>query len=224
MLSRHILLPTLCSFLPLTAASPTGEANDHHPAPWQVTSLSTFSPSGRPGSSPYCIVNITITDPDTPFSHLLPSDPQTPSVEPLAFHPSTAICNVSFVGNDPPYNRVINCTETGPETAAVGNPLGSIWTFEMVKVDNTTAESYPSPTTNFDVVFTHVSYLDVGVPGGDRGSKQYSRVYVGKAHFEVGENMAGVCGASGVCSWGLKAEERPYLVEQRLLFCNGGCS
>ncbi|KAM7215174.1 hypothetical protein V8F06_009397, partial [Rhypophila decipiens] len=31
-------------------------------AQWSVTTLNTFSPSGRPGSSPYSTLNTTITD------------------------------------------------------------------------------------------------------------------------------------------------------------------
>lgn len=39
--------------------------------------------------------------------------------------------------------------------------------------------------------------------------------YVGTEKFVVGENMSGICGASGVCSFGLKEENTPFLVRQQ---------
>ncbi|KAB5545758.1 hypothetical protein GE09DRAFT_218451 [Coniochaeta sp. 2T2.1] len=187
------ILTALTGLLSLSSAALIGP-NDT-PAPWEISSISTFSPSGRPGSSPYSIVNITITDPNDIAAG--PSGMAT-------FPPSTAICNASFVGSDPPYNKVIDCSET---------EYGS-WTFEMLESSNTSG--WQSATTNFDVRFTRVN--NVTVVG-----EVFSKVYVGRAHFEVGANMRGVCGASGVCSWGLKEEERPYLVNQTLVSCTGVC-
>jgi hypothetical protein len=193
MLSKHII-PALSGLFSVAAGALL--APNDTPEPWEVSSLSTFSPSGRPGSSPYSTVNITITDPNT-----IQAGP-APNGE-AVFPPSTAICNVSFVGDAPPYNRAVNCS---------GVQYG-FWTFEMLEAKNT---SYPSATTNFDVRFTHVDNVTV------IGSV-YSKVYVGTGHFEVGKNMAGVCGGSGVCSWGLKAEERPSLINQTLVSCTGAC-
>jgi hypothetical protein len=35
--------------------------------------------------------------------------------------------------------------------------------------------------------------------------------------FKVGDNMAGACGGSSVCNWGLKKENVPVLVKQALV-------
>ena len=188
------ILAALTGLLSLSSAALIGPHDT--PAPWEVSSLSTFSPSGRPGSSPYSTVNITITDPNTIVAGRSPTGM-------AGFPPSTAICNASFVGSDPPYNKVLNCSET---------KYGQ-WTFEMLKTNNT---GYPSATTNFDIRFTRVNNVTVIW-------EEFSKVYVGQAHFEVGDNMQGVCGASGVCSWGLKGELRPWLINQTLVFCNGVC-
>ncbi|OIW30170.1 hypothetical protein CONLIGDRAFT_576629 [Coniochaeta ligniaria NRRL 30616] len=189
------ITPALTGLFSTTAGALIGP-NDA-PAPWEISSLSTFSPSGRPGSSPYSILNITISDPNTILAGPSPTGP-------AVFPPSTAICNTSFVGTAPPYNQILNCSEV---------QYGS-WTFEILEANNT---SYPSATTNFDVRFTHVDNVTVI---GD----VYSQVYAGTGHFEVGKNMAGICGASGVCSWGLKDEERPYLIQQSRVSCTGTCS
>lgn len=192
MLSKHIF--TALAGLISVAGALIGPSDTL--APWEVSSLSTFSPSGRPGSSPYSIVNITITDPNTILAGPSPTGP-------AAFMPSTAICNTSFVGSAPPYNQVLNCSEVQHDS----------WTFEMLEANTT----YPSATTNFDVRFTRVNNITVV-------GSIYSQVYVGTGHFEVGKNMAGLCGASGVCSWGLKEDERPYLVHQTRISCTGECS
>jgi hypothetical protein len=41
--------------------------------------------------------------------------------------------------------------------------------------------------------------------------------FQGEAAFRVGGNMAGSCGGSSVCNWGLKEEESPVLVKQELV-------
>jgi len=191
MLSRHII-PALTRLLPLAIAATIGP-NDT-PVPWEISSLATFSPSGRPGSSPYSILNITITDPNTTAAG--PAHRGT-----AVFPPTTAVCNATFVGEAPPWGRALNCSET-----SYGH-----WSFEMLEP----AEN-PSATTNFDVRFTHVS--NVTVIG-----QVFTKVYVAREHFEVGKNMGGICGASGVCSFGLKEEERPVLVNQTLVSCTGLC-
>ncbi|KAL2189219.1 hypothetical protein L209DRAFT_681769 [Thermothelomyces heterothallicus CBS 203.75] len=38
-----------------------------------------------------------------------------------------------------------------------------------------------------------------------------------EAAFKVGDNVAGACGASGVCNWGLKSENAPVFVKQKLV-------
>ncbi|KAJ9132952.1 hypothetical protein NKR19_g9205 [Coniochaeta hoffmannii] len=130
MLSRHII-PALTGLLPLAIAATIGP-NDT-PVPWEISSLTTFSPSGRPGSSPYSILNITITDPNTTAAG--PAHRGT-----AVFPPTTAVCNATFVGEAPPWGRALNCSET-----SYGH-----WSFEMLEP----AEN-PSATTNFDVRFTH---------------------------------------------------------------------
>ena len=66
----------------------------------------------------------------------------------------------------------------------------------MLKSDN--AES-ASPTTNFKLRFD---------------LKKANAEFVGTGKFAVGENMSGLCSASGFCSFGLKDGLAPILVEQ----------
>jgi hypothetical protein len=64
-------------------------------------------------------------------------------------------------------------------------------------------------TTKFDVKFTRVAETIFQGQG-------FRRTFMGQAHFEVGVNgtMTGVCGGSGVCSWGLKEGVSPVSIQQ----------
>lgn len=59
---------------------------------------------------------------------------------------------------------------------------------------------------NFDLKFTHVADL---VYQGD----QYTASFKAKGHFAVGDNLAGQCGGSGVCFWGLAPGKNPVLIK-----------
>jgi hypothetical protein len=65
----------------------------------------------------------------------------------------------------------------------------------MVKSDS----DYSSPTSDFVLRFTLATE---------------NETFLGIADFVVGENMRGLCSASGVCSFGLKEELVPFLVNQ----------
>jgi hypothetical protein len=58
---------------------------------------------------------------------------------------------------------------------------------------------------DFNLKFTHVA--DVLYQGAG-----YKATYEAEGHFAVGQNLAGTCGGSGVCSWGLKAESKPFAI------------
>jgi hypothetical protein len=60
-------------------------------------------------------------------------------------------------------------------------------------------------SSNFGLRFTHV--VDLLYQGSE-----YTASYEAEGHFEVGDNLAGVCGGSGVCSWGLKEGSNPVEV------------
>jgi hypothetical protein len=59
--------------------------------------------------------------------------------------------------------------------------------------------------TNFNLKFTHVVNLIY------QGA-ELKESYAAEGHFEVGVNLAGVCGGSGVCSWGLKEGSNPVKI------------
>lgn len=73
-----------------------------------------------------------------------------------------------------------------------------------MRVQKGTAETGFS-STNFNLTFTHVA--DTLYRG-----EQYTASFQAQGHFEVGGNMQGTCGGSGVCSWGLKQESRPVRI------------
>ncbi|KAK1766282.1 hypothetical protein QBC33DRAFT_620687 [Phialemonium atrogriseum] len=193
--SSHIL--PLLSITSLAAGAALLKSRDPDALKlWEILRLSTFSPSGRPGSSPWSLINITITDPNT-----IPAGP-TPTGT-AVFEPSTVNCSTAWDAGSLPYNQVVNCTEAEH----------GYWTFEMLEADDS---DYHSPTENFNIRFTQVRSLEV--PGNT-----YAQTFVGTGSFRVGDNLSGVCGASGVCSFGLKDEAKPVLVNQTRTECSGVC-
>lgn len=47
----------------------------------------------------------------------------------------------------------------------------------------------------------------VQIPG-----QNVTKIFTGGDHFEIGDNMSGQCGGSGVCNWNVKVT--PYDVQQ----------
>ncbi|KAI1104556.1 hypothetical protein F4804DRAFT_185316 [Jackrogersella minutella] len=172
--------------------------------PWQVTRLNTFSPSGRSNDSTLAYIWANITNPNS-----IPAGPGA------SFDSSSANCTVdwTFFGEDP-YGRVFECetAETQPGSSSSGSSSVSKWTIEIIDANDTMS----SPTENMDVKFTLTTNLTMN---GD----DYYKVLIGTQHFEVGDNMEGQCGGSGVCSWGLKDEIIPVLVQPTIAACKGTC-
>jgi hypothetical protein len=65
-------------------------------------------------------------------------------------------------------------------------------------------------STNFNLKFSHVA--DLVYQGA-----QYTASYEAEGHFEVGNQLAGQCGGSGVCSWGLAPGKNPVLIKAKKL-------
>jgi hypothetical protein len=63
-------------------------------------------------------------------------------------------------------------------------------------------------TSDFNLKFTHKA--DVLYQGSE-----YNATFEATGNFGVGKNMAGTCGGSGVCGWGLKPESKPVLIEPK---------
>ncbi|KAL8854437.1 MAG: hypothetical protein Q9221_000707 [Calogaya cf. arnoldii] len=60
-------IPLLLALIPLALSSPTPAGKPDQPSkfkPFSLPELYTFSPSGRPGNSPYSTLNVTVTDPN----------------------------------------------------------------------------------------------------------------------------------------------------------------
>ena len=148
-------------------------------------SLSTFSPSGRPGSSPYSTLNVTISDPNT-----VPAG-QTPTGT-AVFPPSTGTCGVAFTGASVPWGVEQPCTSDSEYTT---------WTVTL----NEPASGTASGTTNFVLSFKETD--NVQIPGSD-----VTKVFEGSQAFAVGDNLGGECGGSGVCYWALTSA--PVAVQQ----------
>ncbi|KAK4119513.1 hypothetical protein N657DRAFT_650170 [Parathielavia appendiculata] len=77
------------------------------PKPWEITRLTTFSPTGRPGDSPWSVINITI------------SDPNDSTVSPT-------ICVGKWTWEELPYGKVNACSEVP----------GGQWAFSMLESDS----------------------------------------------------------------------------------------
>jgi len=186
-----MLSTTLILSLPLiTLAAPI--ASDLKP--WEISTLSTHSPSGRSGNAPYSSLFVTITDPNTiPLGKTRYGE--------AAFPPSAANCTArwnSYAGEDP-FGQIIPCE--------VENFNSGRWTMEIQKANAT--GNGASATRDFKLRFglEESMILDEGI---------VSKRFVGTGGFAVGENLGIVCGGSGVCSTWLKEEGRPWLVGQEV--------
>lgn len=135
--------------------------------PWEILSLNTFSPSYRPGTLQYSVINMTITDPNE-------------------YPPAWAVrCATKWEFEALPYGQVHNCSEAGD----------AHWSFEMIKTDS----AYSSPTQDFILRFVATRHADT---------------FEGSARFAVGDNIRGLCSASGVCAFQLKEELIPFQIIQ----------
>ncbi|KAI0525388.1 hypothetical protein F5B22DRAFT_336646 [Xylaria bambusicola] len=170
--------------IPLFAASAFGR--------FSVTSLNTWSPSGRPGSSPDYYIHANITDPD-PTKDVSDADG------------AQVYCALAWQWPDIPYNQILDC-----EISDARGSVSWAWSIELLKA--TDAEN-PSPTTNF---YLHWRAINTSQP-----QDEDVIVYSGIGHFEVGENMQGTCAASGFCSWALKQAEIPVLIDITTEKCSG---
>ncbi|KAI0138051.1 hypothetical protein F4776DRAFT_663183 [Hypoxylon sp. NC0597] len=196
------LVLTLTSLFTLSCSSSEHQRSESELEPWQVTKLSTFSPSGRPGSSPYAFLRANITN-----SNSIPVGPG------VSFDPSSANCTVQWVWyEEEPYGRTVECDAAEVEPSGSGSSSISKWTIEILKANS----SYPSPTEDMNVKFTLATNVTVD-------GNEYYKVLEGTQHFNVGGNMRGVCGGSGVCSWALKEENTPALIQPTVVACQGTC-
>ncbi|KAF2872949.1 hypothetical protein BDV95DRAFT_490743 [Massariosphaeria phaeospora] len=173
----------------VVAATPLSTRKDAPAlAPWQLTSLSFFSPSGRPGSYPWSTLTANITDPNVLTLGTNP-DTNTPVTVPAGN--TAANCQAKWFAYDTPFGRKWPCD---------ASPSG-YWYMEVVQTDQFSF-------SNYKVKFTRVAEVLVG-------GAAYRGVWEGQALFRVGTELSGTCGGSGVCSSGLKSELRPFAIKQK---------
>ncbi|KAK4232801.1 hypothetical protein C8A03DRAFT_39565 [Achaetomium macrosporum] len=196
-----LLLPLLFSSLPLTTTLSL-PLNTTALLPWQIPSLSTHSPSGYPANHPYSRLRFTIHDPNTIV--LGPT-----RFGDAAFPPSTANCTVWWL----PYHGSEDDPMMPGLTHTCGDPdtMAGKWTFQVL--NGSTGDGGGSPTTDFTLRVMLSEAVVLGT-GGVVNLK-----FEGEAAFRRARdgNLEGACGGSGVCSWGLKEEDAPVLVRQRLV-------
>ncbi|KAK5631124.1 hypothetical protein RRF57_006839 [Xylaria bambusicola] len=159
---------------------------------FSVTSLNTWSPSGRPGTSPDYYIHANITDPDP--------TKDTPDADGAQVY-----CAFVWQWPNAPYNQILDCV-----IADGGRPVGWAWTVELLEATET---EEPFPTTNFDL---HWRAINLSQP--QDGNVTF---YSGIGHFEVGKNLQGTCAASGFCSWALKPTETPVVIDITTETCLG---
>jgi hypothetical protein len=91
------------------------------------------------------------------------------------------------------------------------NPLARTWPCDATTSGYWTMQvlagsSGQYSSEDFNLKFTHVA--DVLYQGSE-----YTATYEATGHFAVGDNLAGTCGGSGVCNWGLTAPKNPVLIK-----------
>lgn len=178
--------------------------------PWQVRSLGTYSPSGRPGSTPFSSLSFTILDNNT-----VDTGPV------LSKQPSEIKCRMEWSSraqsdDEPPPPKDWFYGVVNDNCTAVDNGR---WTFRLLKAGEfECAGKRPSATTCFNLEVTQAVRATAGRDEGD-----YEAVLVGRAHFETGVNMVGMCAGSGFCNWALADDAKPFYVAQEFTNCRGIC-
>jgi hypothetical protein len=175
--------------------------------PWQIPSLSTFSPSGYPAGHPYPHLRFTVSDPNTvavASTHFGPAE----------FLPSGANCTVWWLAEtgDPTGTKDGGRPWTNTCDFPSWGSVAGKWTFQMLNGSSTEGMT-------LRIMLEEAVILEDG--------SVVNVKWAGEAAFTVGGNMAGECGGSGVCYWGLKDEDAPVLVNQTLVEVKcvyGGCA
>lgn len=89
------------------------------------------------------------------------------------------------------------------------SPLGRTWPCDPVEGGYWTVTVLEGTngfsTTDFKLKFNHVA--DVLYQGS-----KYTASFTAEGSFKVGDNLAGQCGGSGVCGWGLAPGKNPVLI------------
>jgi hypothetical protein len=112
-------LQALGTALPLFASPALGGSAL---APWQVARLGTFSPSGRPNSSPDYYIHVNITNPDPT---------QDDSTDP-GLAAGKVYCEFVWRYPDTPYNNISTCSILDTNTTA---PAPWVWTVELIEAE-----------------------------------------------------------------------------------------
>jgi hypothetical protein len=159
-------------------------------APWKVTGVAIGTPAGRPGSYPWATITANVTDPN---AIVLGTSPEGDEVS-LPAGALAVNCQAKwFTADDTtePTNHIWPCDPSGEGDG--------YWTLEVVDTPGWS-------TTNLDLKFTRVADTIY------RGS-EYKKTFTATGHFEIGKNLGGQCGSSGVCYWGLKAGSNPVSIQ-----------
>ncbi|KAK4154922.1 hypothetical protein C8A00DRAFT_32280 [Chaetomidium leptoderma] len=183
-----ILLPlTTAAAIPLSSLSTNATSLLQ---PWQITTLSTHSPSGYPANHPYSSLRFSITDPNTitlGATHFGDA----------AFAPSQANCSVWWLGptENPRDERwTSTCADAAPA-------MQGKWTFQVVGGSGGEG-AQNSVTTDFGLRVV----LEEAVVLGTGGVVQLR--FEGEAKFRRG---------GGVGKGGGRGESAPVVVQQKLV-------
>ncbi|KAF2747003.1 hypothetical protein M011DRAFT_487005 [Sporormia fimetaria CBS 119925] len=189
----HFSLTTLISLLNLTTlifASPIGpdEAGKKKKLqPWQLSSISRFQPSGRPGTHPWNAITANIYDPNT-LTLGVSSDGQQVIVPPS----NATNCRAVWLYGDveTPFRRSWPC-----------DPVeNGYWTLEILEIPDFSVWHFKVRIKRI----AETTFLGAG----------YKRTFETTGEFITQTNLTGACGGSGVCSFSLRPELSPLAMKQ----------
>jgi len=167
-------------------------------APWTITDLFSYKPSGLPSTYKTRRIALRLTDPNV--IQLMRASRFGYAVFPAI----TSDCDIEweFPDGQPPYGEEIVCTPTGDATQ-YGN-------FSVALVEGT---GELETVLDFGLKFTETR--EVSVLGN-----YFKRVFEGTVSFKAGENYEGSCGSAGVCAGQLRQD---VAVPQTLIESVGSC-
>ena len=166
-------------------------------APWNITDLFSYKPSGQPSPNTDQRIALRITDPNT--IQLMRASRFGFAV----FPPLSADCDIQweFPAGQPPYGEEIFCPISGD---------GGYGNFTVTLVEGT---GELETVLDFGLKFKETREVSVQ-------QHYFKRVFEGTVSFKAGQNYQGSCGDSGVCAGQLIED---VAVTQELTESVGSC-
>ncbi|OAK98442.1 hypothetical protein IQ06DRAFT_295765 [Phaeosphaeriaceae sp. SRC1lsM3a] len=189
-------VPTIAAILAFTSISVASPLQARQDAlkEWEVTFVNSGSPSRRPGSYPWSSITANVTDTNELNLGTAEYDNATVPIT-VPAGSEGANCYAQYFKGESPLGRTWPCDPTSD----------GYWTMTVL----------PGSDGNFSSVDFALKFMHVAVKRY-RG-EAFSASFEAIGNFKRGDNLGGLCGGSGACSWGLWSSAIPVKISPKRL-------